>query len=134
MKRRVLVMLAATALLFVVYPAVSYAQDSAVFTIGFNFMAEGKPMAPGQYELKLNSDHTAFTLTPMPKGSGVFLTTVTRLAVAEPPNGDTRVVFDKVGDAAYLSEIWLPGDDGFLVYAAKEKHTHQIVKGHKKPM
>jgi hypothetical protein len=132
MKRRVLVMLAATALLFVAFPAVSYAQDTALVTVGFPFIAEGKTMPAGQYELQLNTDHTAFTLTASPKETGVFLTTITRLAAAEPSVGDTHIVFDKVGNTYYLSEVWLPGEDGYLVYAAKEKHTHQTVKGQKK--
>jgi hypothetical protein len=125
-------LLAATVLMFVVHPAVSYGQDAAMVTVGFKFIADGKPMAAGEYELRINADTETFTLTPMPKGAGVFLNTVTRLAAAEPPGGDTRVVFDKVGDTCYLSEVWLAGEDGYLVYAAKGKHTHVSVKGHKK--
>ena len=132
MNRRILVLLAVAAFMCVVHPAVSQAQDTALVTIGFPFVAEGKTMPAGPYELLLNSGHTAFTLTASPKGTGVFLTTITRLAAPEPAAGDTRVVFDKVGDTYYLSEVWLPGEDGYLVYAAKGKHTHQTVKGHKK--
>lgn len=132
MNRRFLVLLALTAMMCVVHPAVGRAQDTALVTIGFPFVAEGKALPAGEYELQLNSDHSAFTLTASPKGTGVFLTTITRLAAPEPPSGDTRVVFDKVGEKYYLSEVWLPGDDGYLVYAAKGKHTHQTVKGHKK--
>jgi hypothetical protein len=132
MTRRVLVMLAATALLFVALPAVSDAQDTALVTVGFPFIVEGKTMPAGQYELQLNSDRAAFTLTSSPKGTGVFLTTITRLAAPEPAGGDTHVIFDKVGNTYYLSEVWLPGEDGYLVYAAKVKHTHQLVRGQKK--
>ena len=132
MKRRVVVLLAAAVLLGVVHPAVSYAQDSALVTISFPFVAEGKTMSAGSYELALNNDRTAFVLTASPKGTGVFLTTVTRLAAPEPPSGDFRIVFDKVADTFYLSEVWLPGQDGYLVYAANVKHTHATVKGHKK--
>ena len=132
MNRRFLVLLAITAFVVVAYPAVSQAQDTAVVTVGFPFVAEGQTMPAGPYELQLNSDQTAFTLTASPKETGVFLTIITRLAAPEPPSGDTRVVFDKVGNTYYLSEVWLPGEDGFLVYAAKGKHTHQIVRGHKK--
>jgi len=132
MNRRFLVLLAVTALMFVAHPAVSQTQDSALATIGFSFVADGKTMPAGQYELKLNSDRSAFTLSASPKGSGVFITTITRLASPEAAAGDAHIVFDKVGETCYMSEVWLPGEDGYLVYAAKGKHTHQIVKGQKK--
>jgi hypothetical protein len=132
MHRRFLVLLAIAAFMFVVHPAVSQAQDSARVTIGFPFVAEGKTMPAGEYELTLNSDHTAFTLAAVPKGTGLFLTTVTRLAASEPPAGDFHIVFDKVGDAYYISEVWLPGEDGYLVYAAPGKHTHHIIRLHRK--
>ncbi len=132
MKHRVLVMLAAAALMFVIHPAVSYAQDAAVVNIGFPFIAQGKTMPAGEYELQVNGDETAFTLTAEPKGKGEFVSVVTRLAAPEPPGNDTHITFDKVGTTYYLSEVWLPGADGYLVYAAKEKHTHTIVKGQKK--
>ena len=132
MNRRFFVLLAVTALALVVHPAVGLAQDTALVTVGFPFVAEGKTMAAGPYELQLNIDRTAFTLTAAPKGTGVFLTTITRLASAEPPATDTHIVFDRVGNTYYLSEVWLPGEDGYLVYAAKGKHTHQVIKGQKK--
>ena len=132
MKPRILVLLAATALLCLVLPAANYAQEAANVTINFPFMAEGKSMPAGQYDLQLNSDRTAFMLTASPKGSGMFLTTITRLASSDMGAGDARVVFDKVGDTYYLSEVWLPGEDGFLVYAAKGKHTHTLIKFHRK--
>lgn len=132
MKRRIALVLAVAALLFVAHPVVSYAQDVAVVNIGFPFIVNGKTLPAGQYELKVNSDQTVFQLTAEPKDTGEFVSIITRLAAPEPPSNDTRVTFDKVGDKYYLSEIWLPGEDGYLVYAAKEKHTHTIVKGHPK--
>jgi hypothetical protein len=132
MNRRVVTLLAMMVLAFVVYPAVTYAQESTVAEIGFQFVAGGQTMPPGTYELTSNGDTSAFTLTPVGKGSGVVLLAITRLAAAEPPSGDIRFVFDKVGDTYYLSEAWLLGQDGFLFYAAKEKHTHQTIRGQKK--
>ncbi len=49
MKPRVLVLLAAAALLCAITPAVGYAQESATVTVGFPFVAEGKTMPAGQY-------------------------------------------------------------------------------------
>ena len=132
MTRRVLTLLAAMVFVSVVYPAVSYAQEGATAEIGFPFVAAGQTMPAGKYELMSNSDASAFTLSPVGQGHGVIIVPMTRLAAAEPPSGETRFVFDKVGNTSYLSEVWLPGEDGYLFYAAKEAHTHQVVKGQKK--
>jgi hypothetical protein len=50
-----------------------------------------------------------------------------------PPSGNTApmLVFDKVGDRHYLSEVWMPGLDGFLLQARAEQHSHRLVKGKK---
>jgi hypothetical protein len=36
-------------------------------------------------------------------------------------------VLDVVGDTDSLSEIWIPGDDGYLMPATKEKHGHKVI-------
>jgi hypothetical protein len=56
---------------------------------------------------------------------------ITRLGATEPPAAEARLVFDKVGAVSYLSELWMPGSDGYLVHAAKGKHTHVSVKATK---
>jgi hypothetical protein len=57
---------------------------------------------------------------------------LTRIAEPDPPASEAKVVFDKVGDVYYLSEVWMPGSDGFLLMATKEKHTHVKVKAIRK--
>jgi hypothetical protein len=132
MNRRVPSLLAAMMFVFVFYPAISYAQDAATADVGFKFVAAGKAMPAGKYDLRINGDRTGFTLVPAANGPSVMLVAITRLGAPEIMNADTRFVFDKVGDAYYLSEVWLPGEDGYLFYAAKEKHTHQVIKAMKK--
>lgn len=41
---------------------------------------------------------------------------------------EPHIVFDKIGERYFLSEVWLPGADGYLLHATNEKHTHQHVK------
>ena len=132
MNRRVFALMAVLALAFVACPAISYAQQTATADIGFKFIADGKTMPPGKYDLEVSNDSETFKLIPEGNGPDVFLLAITRLAAPEQPNNDTRLIFDKVGTTYYLSEVWLPGEDGYLFYAAKEKHTHQIVKAVKK--
>ena len=66
-------------------------------TIPFAFNVEGKVLPAGQYEF-----------TPA-------------------ANLATLIVFDKVGDVFTLSEIWVPGLDGFMLHMTKEAHEHRIV-------
>jgi len=53
---------------------------------------------------------------------------ITRLAPVGRSSGSLRLVFDEVTPTdRHLSEIWMPGTDGFLVRATSEKHEHAIV-------
>jgi hypothetical protein len=40
---------------------------------------------------------------------------------------DAHIVFDVVGDKHMLSEIWIPGEDGYLLLATKGKHGHKVI-------
>ena len=40
---------------------------------------------------------------------------------------DAHLVFDKVGEAYTLSEIWFPGTDGYMLNILKEQHEHRVV-------
>jgi hypothetical protein len=39
-----------------------------------------------------------------------------------------NLVFNRVGDERVLSEVWLPGEDGYLIHGSAEAHEHEIVK------
>ena len=53
---------------------------------------------------------------------------LTRLAAGiHTTKQDAHVVFDKVGDKYTLSEIWIPGIDGFVLNMIKETHEHKIL-------
>ena len=57
--------------------------------------------------------------------SEIILTTLA--APSHSTTDHAHIVFDRVGDAYTLSELWLPGSDGLLVHVTKGKHEHQIV-------
>ncbi len=107
------------------------AQATLTFDAPAKFVAAGKTLDAGKYEVQFSADRLALTLLPA-KGAGVELPLVTRLAAPEKAPAEDRVVFDKVGDAYYLSEIWAGADDGYLVHATKEKHAHHVAKAQKK--
>ncbi len=130
MKRGVFVMAVALALLGCIGGGVAVAQDVTVVNVPIKFTVGQKVMEPGRYELQMNDDRSAITLTPA-RGPAIFVPTITRLAAMQ-PIGQGKVVFDKVGEAYYLSEIWLPTEDGFLVKDTKQPHQHHVVSAEKK--
>ena len=128
MKRRFALVLASLAL---TAPAMAHAQDDVVADVPFKFMAAGKVHEAGTYTVRVADDMKLVELTPA-KGHSAALLVETRLA--EPPSriSQGRLVFDKVADTYTLSELWMPGDDGFLLHSTKEPHTHHMALLRKK--
>jgi hypothetical protein len=127
MNHRFWLLVAAVGLVLAASPAVTYAQEALVANVPFPFIAAGRTHDAGEYRLAVSENKEELTLTPM-KGPATIALVQSRLAVINSPEQADRVVFDKVGNTYYLSELWLPGQDGFLMYAAKEAHTHHMVK------
>lgn len=137
MKHRLFVPLAAAALLVVAHPSVSRAQDVMFINVDYQFVVHGRTMPAGTYVLWLNPNMTDFTLTqtdtPAPAESIAF-ETMTRLPAMKPPRGEAHVVFEKEGDNYVLSEIWMPSEDGWLVYPTTGQHMRRTVKGTSKKL
>ena len=132
MKHRVFAPLLAAILLVAAHPSISYAQHVMFVTVDFPFVAHGKTLPAGTYVLRVNHDMTQFTLTqtdtPAP-AENISFETKTRLAAMHPPRGEAHVVFEKERDNYVLSEIWLPNEDGWLVYPTTGQHERRTVKG-----
>ena len=100
------------------------------FDIKFDFTAEGKTVRAGEYVFT-GSTHRNGELS-LKRTDGKFrmvLTPMTRLARQH--QGDApkaSLVFDKVGDQRMLSEIWLPGPDGYLIRAAAGEEEHEVLE------
>ena len=136
MTRRIFFTLAAAALVLAAanHPALAQTESLSLstFKIPFDFIAHGKTFTAGQYSLNANMEGEILTLQPLgTKGPAAMLPVETRLAerkvLPEP-----ELVFDKVNGKLYLSELYVPGEDGYLVMATKGPHTHETVKGSKK--
>jgi hypothetical protein len=101
--------------------------------VPFSFVVGKKALPAGEYNFAPNSLNEAIEVTPAKKGEiGADAIVLTQLAAEVHNVGGGHLVFDKVGDTYFLSEIWIPGFDGFLVNATKEKHTHRVIKASKK--
>lgn len=109
-----------------------FGQPSAVKAqIGFPFTVEGKVLPSGTYDFVRDEVAGIFKVSDE-KGNEVAAPIHTRLAAAAhavPAN--SLVVFDKLGGTYVLAEIWIPGQDGYVLAITKGKHEHMIVKGKK---
>jgi len=125
MKTKIMLTVSLIALLAV---ASGYGQQSTLKAkIDFPFTVEGKVLPAGQYDFVLEGMSAVFRVTDGDKNS-VLAPFITRLAAemhATPQ--DAHLVFDKVGDTYLLSEIWIPGEDGYLLLATKGPHTHKVI-------
>ncbi|HSA97106.1 MAG TPA: hypothetical protein VLJ16_13715 [Acidobacteriota bacterium] len=96
-------------------------------SVDFSFVVEGKPLPAGTYEFTRESSEQAFRVASEGKEKAVALV-ITRLYVdlTTSPK-EPRVVFDKVGENYTLSEIWIPGHDGYVLALTKGKHEHKAI-------
>lgn len=132
MKRRTLAAAIVTCLAVVAASAparaVGVGQELA-FNVKFDFTADEKVFKAGEYMISGDSKGTGELR--IQRADGKFhnvLTPMTRLARQH--QGDApkaSLVFDTVGDKHILSEVWLPGQDGYLLRPAKEAHEHDVV-------
>jgi hypothetical protein len=106
-----------------------YAADSLVKgDIPFEFKAGGKALPAGHYEFTSDNQGKLVIVRSTPTGSSSSVMVITRMAAGiHTTPADAHIVFDKVGDTYTLSEIWVPGMDGFLLNALKSKHEHKII-------
>jgi len=111
----------------VVLPTTARAEEELVSNVPFAFQAGGRTFAPGVYTLRPAEDQMLITLYPE-RGPGVPLLSETKLAEPENVNEEGRLVFDKVGETYFLSEMWLPEHEGYLLHSTKEAHTHVKVR------
>ena len=119
------------ALTLVVLLAVSIAYSlpfAVKAKIDFPFSVGGKVLAAGNYEFTRDDAGMVFRVEDMNK-NGALAPIVTRLTreMHAMPN-EAYLVFDKVGEDYLLSEIWAPGEDGYLLLATKGEHTHKVVE------
>ncbi len=95
--------------------------------VPFAFRVGDTQLTPGTYEAFVEGiGADTITVRNLATGKAAFALTETRLS--ERP-GPATIVFDKMGNDRYLSEIHPAGDDGYLLHSAasKKHHTHEQV-------
>lgn len=99
--------------------------------IDFEFGVAGKVLPMGDYEFVVTGDGQVVRVQGQGK-SVEMANVITRLAAEmHTTPQDAHLVFDVVGTNHFLSEVWIPGEDGYLVHSTKGAHTHKVVNiGH----
>ena len=108
--------------------AAAYGQNAIVRAqIDFPFIVEGRTLPAGTYDFTRDGMASIFKVTDGAKdvASAQILTRVAAGMHTSPADG--HLVFDKIGDAYTLAEIWIPGQDGYILAVTKAKHEHRII-------
>ncbi len=104
-----------------------YGQAMVRADVPFQFTVRGKVFPAGQYQFMKEPGKEMIRVSGTAKGSAVIVPILTQLSKAVHTLKNTHLVFDKVGATHFLSEIWFPGQDGFLVQSTKGQHEHAVV-------
>ncbi len=113
------------------------AATQADFKVPFAIKAAGKSLAAGDYAVVKTADG-GLALEQAATGKVIALAVFERIT-PEAPAAEPKLVFDEVGDFApsyteyitvyVLSEVWLPGEDGYRVHVTKGAHKTKAVAG-----
>jgi hypothetical protein len=98
--------------------------------VSFPFVVGEKIFMPGDYRiLRVDDVKPSIKVISWDGTSSVQVPVITRLAQQEHSEHDTKesLVFDRVGDQSFLSEVWMLGEDGYLVRGTVEEHHHTVV-------
>ena len=104
-----------------------YGQQSMIkATVDFPFMVGNKTLPAGPYEFARDADAQSFVVRG--GGNSAVIGVITRFAreLHTTPQ-DAHVVFDVLDGTYRLSEIVIPGEDGYMLLATKEKHEHKVM-------
>jgi hypothetical protein len=103
------------------------AQGSHKVSVPFKFMINNVSYEAGTYYLNPQMGGARIEIRDerqKPMAQLAVLGRLTAKANAEKGKG-TRLVFDETaGQVRHLSEIWIAGNDGFVVRTTSEKHAH----------
>jgi hypothetical protein len=118
------------AVIVAVFASGAWAQTQGPLTkIGFSFSLAGKQINSGKYAIEATpAGHVVFKTA-----KGVEVADVTPLkSLGRSENvQQPKLVFDVVGADRFLVEVWLPGQEGYLVGEVTGAHEQQVLGGSK---
>jgi len=131
MKRNRLSVLAACAVVLGLMGGAAWAaEEKAHVEIPFDFTVLSGTLKAGAYVVVTDGPKdNRVVLRSAATGRVIPLTVTTRLA--DLGGKDPLLVFDTVGSSRYLSEIHIPGIDGYALRGSALEHRHETVPGTK---
>jgi hypothetical protein len=131
MKKQALVAVVVGVFTFALAGSLAWAADVTSVDIPFSFIVKDKELPAGRYEIRVQGEGEDYVAIQSTKGGKPVLALVIE-RLADTGGNESRVVFDKMADGkSYLSEVHIPGKDGFLVGIAKGRETHVTVTAKK---
>jgi hypothetical protein len=129
MRKQVLAAVVVTVFALGLAVSLAWASGALSVNIPFSFIVKDMEMPAGRYEIRTEgNDERTLAIRSKEGGGQVLVQVIERLADTGAKEG--TVVFDKMEDGkTYLSEVHVPGQDGFLVGIAKGRETHVTVTG-----
>jgi len=129
MRKQILAVVVAGVVSLGLAGSLAWAGDAVSVNVPFSFIVKDKEMPAGRYEIRAEGKDAAKLLIRSSEGGGmVFAVVLERLA--DTGAKEPKVVFDKTEDGkSYLSEVHIPGQDGFLVGIAGGKEKHVTLPG-----
>jgi hypothetical protein len=100
--------------------------------VPFTFTVAGETFGAGRYRVTAETSGDNPVVVLQNGGREIKLPVIARLAAKDKTAGDAKMIFDKAKGEHFLSEVWLPGQDGFLVFSAKGEEGHDIAEESKK--
>jgi hypothetical protein len=118
--------------------AAAPAGAQATFKIPFAFESGGKKLPAGEYVVAKTGD-AQITFQQVSTGKETVLPVTEPLKPPQPPVAEPRVVFDETGafEPSYteyftiyvVAEVWLSGQEGYLIHVTKGAHKTRVVNG-----
>jgi hypothetical protein len=109
--------------------SLAWAAGPVSVEVPFSFIVNDKELPAGRYEIRVEGNDESRLAIRSSQGGGLVMALVIE-RLADTGAKQPKVVFDKMQDGkSYLSEVHIPGIDGYLVGIAKGKETHVTVSG-----
>jgi hypothetical protein len=100
--------------------------QSVTVDVPFQFKAGNTDFPAGSYKIRaLKQSPGTLSFRNANTGETTLVPFITRLSPRDPSKG--AAVFDKQDNQSYLSEVYLPGLDGFHLQGAPGAHTHKVL-------
>jgi hypothetical protein len=121
MRKQVLAVVAFGFIMLGLGASMVWAQNQVEANFKFDFIVDGKTMPAGGYVFQVEEDRVV--MKSAEGGAGTLIPIVTRIADRQLPK--PKFIFDKDHDGIYyLSELQIPGEDGYLFKGSPRPHTH----------